>query len=89
MAAADIAPAQQQTAKDLLFGFTGRAGRLQFWLVMIAASAVFGLFWSMVNLKSPVDPTAPPPPRPPGSAILEAMPWIIARDRPIPRGCRP
>ncbi len=77
-AASDDKPQGQQTAKDLLFGFTGRAGRLQFWLVMIASSAVFGLFWSMVNLKSPVDPTAPPPPRPPGSAILEAMPWIIA-----------
>jgi PAT family beta-lactamase induction signal transducer AmpG len=66
-----------QTAQQLLFGFSGRVARLQFWLVMVAAGAVFALFWAMVNVKAPVDPTAPPPPRPPGTAVLEAMPWLI------------
>jgi uncharacterized membrane protein YhaH (DUF805 family) len=76
-AAKTAEPSGGMTANQLLFGFSGRVARLQVWLVLIAAGAIFTLFWAMVNIKAPADPTAPPPPRPPGTAVLEAMPWII------------
>ncbi|MFN3858854.1 MAG: AmpG family muropeptide MFS transporter [Caulobacter sp.] len=78
MAGADTDQPKGQTANQLLFGFKGRAERLQFWLVLIGAACVFGLFWSLVYVRSPADPSAPPPPRPPGAELLEAMPWLIA-----------
>ncbi|MDB5470586.1 MAG: permease [Caulobacter sp.] len=79
MAAADTAPEPKgQSANQLLFGFDGRVGRAQFWLVAIAGAAMFALFWAMVNLKPPVDPTAAPVTMPPGYGVLAALPWIIA-----------
>ena len=75
---AEGAGPQGQTAQALLTSFHGRVGRLEFWLVQVAAAAIFGLFWALVNLKPPVDPTAAPAPRPPGSEILDALPWLIA-----------
>lgn len=74
--AAEAQP-RNATVNDLLFGFGGRIGRLQYWLVHLGALVVFGLFWGIVNVRPPLDPGAPPPPRVPGSEILEAMPWII------------
>lgn len=67
-----------QTANQLLFGFQGRADRLQFWLVTIAGAAIFALFWSLVNLKAPLAPGEPPPP-PPSMfvAALESIPTLI------------
>ncbi|NBB13897.1 MFS transporter [Caulobacter sp. SLTY] len=76
-AAAETDKPKGPSANQLLFGFQGRAARLQFWLVMLGASFIFGLFWALVNLKAPPEPGAPPPPRPPGAELLEAMPWII------------
>ena len=76
MAAADAAP-KGQSANQLLFSFQGRAARLQFWLVVIAAACIFGLFWGLVNLQAPPAPGVAPPPKPPGSELLEAMPLII------------
>ena len=65
------------TAGDLLFGFEGRVGRLQYWLVHLGAAAIIGLFWAIVNVRAPADPSAPPPPPVPGTAFLDAMPWVI------------
>eukprot|EP01035_Chromulina_nebulosa_P012343 gene12343-16456_t len=66
------------TVNDLLFGFGGRIGRLQYWLIHLGALVIFGLFWGIVNVRPPLEPGAPPPPTVPGSEILEAMPWVIA-----------
>lgn len=75
--AAEIPP-RNATVNDLLFGFGGRIGRLQFWLIHLGALVIFGLFWGIVNVRPPLEPGATPPPRVPGSEILEAMPWVIA-----------
>jgi PAT family beta-lactamase induction signal transducer AmpG len=75
-AASDDKP-QGQSAGQLLFSFKGRAERLQFWLVLLGATFIFGLFWALVNLKAPPEPGAAPPPRPPGAELLEIMPWAI------------
>ena len=78
MAAAETSEKPKgQTANQLLFGFSGRAARLQFWLVLLGATFIFGLFWALVNLRAPPEPGAVPPPRPPGAELLEAMPWVI------------
>jgi PAT family beta-lactamase induction signal transducer AmpG len=78
MAAAETSEKPKgQSANQLLFGFNGRAARLQFWLVLLGATFIFGLFWALVNLKAPPEPGAVPPPRPPGAELLEMMPWII------------
>ncbi len=76
-AASDDKPQGQQTAGQLLFSFKGRAERLQFWLVIVASACIFGLFWGLVNLQAPPAPGVAPPPKPPGSELLEAMPLII------------
>ena len=74
---AESAP-RNASVNDLLFGFGGRIGRLQYWLIHLGAAIIFGLFWGIVNVRPPLEAGAPPPPKVPGSEILEAMPWIIA-----------
>lgn len=76
-AAAAETDKKSQGANQLLFGFQGRAARLQFWLVLIGAACIFGLFWGLVNLQAPPEPGVVPPPPPPGAGLLNAMPWII------------
>jgi PAT family beta-lactamase induction signal transducer AmpG len=76
-AAKTAEPSGGMTANQLLFGFSGRVERLQVWLVAVASAAIFGLFWARVNLRAPADPTAVPPPRPPGAEILDALPVVI------------
>lgn len=71
-------PGGTMTAKDLLFGFKGRADRLQFWLVLFASGAIFGFFWALVNIRPPLDPGETPPPAAPGAEILNALPWVLA-----------
>ena len=72
------APAPRNaTVNDLLFGFQGRVGRLQFWLVHVAALLIGGLFWGIVNLRPPAEPGAPPPPPVAGAELLAATPWIV------------
>jgi PAT family beta-lactamase induction signal transducer AmpG len=71
-------PSGTMSAKDLLFGFRGRADRLQFWLVLFASAAIFGFFWALVNIRPPVDPGEAPPPPAPGAEILNNLPWALA-----------
>lgn len=75
----DTAPpaTRNTTVKDLLFGFQGRVGRLQFWLVHVASLLIGGLFWGIVNLRPPTEAGAPPPPPVAGAELLEIIPWLV------------
>lgn len=78
MTTAAAAPASNNsTVKELLFGFQGRVGRLQFWLVHVASLLIAGLFWGIVNLRPPPEAGAPPPPPVAGAELLEIIPWLI------------
>jgi len=76
--AAATPAARNSSVADLLLGFQGRVGRLQFWLVHVAAVLVIGLFWGVVNVRPPVDPTAPPLQPVAGAELLLLAPWIVA-----------
>lgn len=79
MTTADAAPApRNSTVNDLLFGFEGRVGRIQFWLVHVAAAFVIGLFWAIIYVRPPAAPGSEPPPTFAGADFLALTPWIVA-----------
>ncbi len=78
MTTAAAAPASRNaTVGDLLFGFQGRVGRLQFWLVHVAAALIIGLFWGIIYVRPPVEPGSPPPPTIAGADFLAVTPWLV------------
>ena len=79
MTTSTAAPAPRNiTVSDLLLGFDGRVGRLQFWLVHVASALVIGLFWGIVYVRPPLEAGAPPPPPVAGAELFALAPWIVA-----------